>query len=70
MAEQLDLKETISIADLTISHMWAIAGLVDVLEHKGLLTKQEVREVISDLRRHTPSAHQASPPLEASQNPT
>jgi hypothetical protein len=69
MADQLDLKETISIAELTISHMWAIAGLVDVLERKGLLTKQEVREVISDLRRHTPYAQQASPPLEAIPEP-
>jgi hypothetical protein len=59
MAEKLDPKETIFILELTVSHMWSIASLVEVLERKGLLTKQEVREVITELRQQTPKAHQA-----------
>ena len=49
--------------------MWTIAGLVDVLERKGLLTKQGGTRSHLYLRRHTPSAHQASPPLEAIPEP-
>ena len=47
----------------------SIAGLVEVLEQKGILTKQEVRDAITNLRRHTPMAEQAIPPLEAIPEP-
>jgi hypothetical protein len=43
MAEKLNPKETVSILELTVSHMWSIAGLVEVLERKGVLTKQGTR---------------------------
>ena len=69
MAEKLDPKETISILELTVSHMWSIAALVEVLERKGLLTKQEVRETITELRQQTPHADQGSPPLDAIPEP-
>jgi hypothetical protein len=36
--------------------MWSIAAHVEVLERKGLLTKQEVRETITELRQQTPHA--------------
>jgi hypothetical protein len=35
MAEQLDPKETVSILEMTVSHTWSIAGLVEILETKG-----------------------------------
>jgi hypothetical protein len=41
----------------------------EVLERKGLLTKQEVREVITELRGRTPQAEQANPPIEAIPEP-
>jgi hypothetical protein len=69
MAEALDPKETISILELTVSHMWSIAALVEALERKGLLTKQEVREVIAELRGRSPQAEQANPPIEAIPEP-
>ena len=69
MAEKLDPKETISILELTVSHMWSIAALVQVLERKGVLTKQELRDAITELRRQTPKAEQANPPLEAIPEP-
>jgi hypothetical protein len=37
MAEKLDPKETVSILELTVSHMWSIAGLVEVSERKGVV---------------------------------
>ena len=43
--------------------------MVRVLERKGLLTKLEVRDAITELRRQTPSAEQASPPLDAIPEP-
>ncbi len=68
MAEKLDPKETISILELTVSYMWSIAGLVEVLERKSLLTKQEFRDAINQLRRQTPKAEQANPPWRPSPN--
>lgn len=35
MAEKLNPKETISVLELTVSHMWSIAALIEVLERKG-----------------------------------
>lgn len=49
--------------------MWSIAGLVQVLERKGLLTKQEVRDTITELRQQTPMAQQAGPPIDAIPEP-
>jgi hypothetical protein len=69
MAEKLDPKETISILELTVSHMWSIAGLVEVLERKGVLTKQDVREAITELRERTPGAQEANPSLDAIPEP-
>ena len=69
MTDKTPLKESISILELTVSHMWSIAALVELLERKGLLTKQEVRDVITTLRRRTPKADQASPPLETIPEP-
>ena len=65
MAEKLNPKETISILEPTVSHMWSIAGLVETLERKGFLTEHEVPETITELRRQIPKAEQANPPLEA-----
>ncbi len=43
MAEKLDPKETISLLEQTVSHMSSIGALMEVLERKGLFTKEEVR---------------------------
>lgn len=56
MAEKLDPKELVPIEEVVISHMFEIAALVEVLERKGVLTRQEVLETIERLRRETPKA--------------
>jgi len=56
MAEKLDLKETVSIEELTISSMWEMAALMEVLERKAICTKQEVLDMIQELRRQNPTA--------------
>ena len=40
-----------SLEDLEISHSFEIAALVSVLERKGLLTKKEVIEEITRMRK-------------------
>ena len=51
MAEKLDPKEIVTLDELAISNMWETAALVELLERKGILTKQEVLDMIQELRR-------------------
>ncbi len=56
MAEKLDPKEIVTLEELAISSMWEMAALVEVLEKKGLLTKQDILDAIRELRRKNPKA--------------
>ncbi|MDH4078998.1 MAG: hypothetical protein OEU68_04205 [Nitrospira sp.] len=49
-------RETISLEEATISNMWEIAAIVEVLERKGLCTKQDLFDIISEFRKKTPRA--------------
>src|ERR1700675_1629604 len=40
-----------SIEEATISNMWEIAAIVEVLERKGLCTKQDLYDIITEFRR-------------------
>ncbi len=40
-----------TVEELAISNMWETSALVEVLERKGILTKQEVLDMIQELRR-------------------
>ena len=40
MAEKLDPNEIVTLEELAISSMWEMAALVEVLERKGVLTRQ------------------------------
>ena len=40
-----------NIEEATISNMWEIAALVDLLEQNGLCTKQDLHTIIDELRR-------------------
>ena len=46
-----------SIEEATISNMWEIAALVEVLERKGICTKQDLYDTIAQLREKSPRAH-------------
>ena len=41
MAEKLDPKEIVTLEELSISNMWEMAALVEVLERKGILLKRK-----------------------------
>ncbi len=56
MAEKLDPKDLVTIEDLALSNMWETSALVELLEYKGILTKQDVLDVIQDLRQREPTA--------------
>jgi hypothetical protein len=49
-------RETMSLEEATISNMWEIAAIVEVLEKKGFCTKQELLDAISELRNTAPRA--------------
>ncbi len=56
MAEKLDPKELVTIEELAISNMWETSALVELLERKGILTKQEVLDMIQELRQREPTS--------------
>ena len=39
-------RETMSIEDATVSNMWGIAAIVEVLERKGLCTKEDLDDIM------------------------
>jgi len=49
-------RETMSLEEATISNMWEIAALVEVLERKGLCTKQDLYDIIAAFRKKSPQA--------------
>lgn len=42
------------LKEVALSNMWGIVGLVEVLERKGLLTREEIREAIHALQERHP----------------
>ncbi len=55
MPEPLDPNNLVSLEELALSSMWEIAALVEVLERKGVLTKQDVLDMIQELRQREPT---------------
>lgn len=51
MAEQLPKEEMVSLEELVISHSYEMVALIAVLEKKGILTSQEIIEVIQEMRK-------------------
>ena len=49
-------RDTMSLEEATISNMWEIAAIVEVLERKGLCTKQDLYDIIAEFRRKRPKA--------------
>ncbi len=56
MAEKLDPKELVTLEELAISTMWETSALVELLERKGILTRQDVLDMIQELRQREPTA--------------
>ena len=56
MAEQLDPNDLVTLEELALSNLWETSALVELLERKGILTKQEVLDMIQELRQREPTA--------------
>jgi hypothetical protein len=56
MSEQRPKRDSMSIEEATISNMWEIAAIVELLEQKGFCTKQDLHTIIDELRRKNPHA--------------
>ena len=49
-------RESMSLEEATISNMWEIAAIVEVLERKGLCTKQDLYDIITEFQPKNPRA--------------
>ncbi len=56
MAEPLDSKDLVTLEELAIANRWETSALVELLERKGILTKQDVLDMIQELRQREPTA--------------
>jgi hypothetical protein len=56
MSDDRPTRETMSVEETTISHMWEMAAIVEVLERKGLCTKQDLYDIVTEFRRKNPRA--------------
>ena len=56
MSDQRPKRDTMSIEEATVSNMWELAAIVEVLERKGLCAKQDLYDIITEFRRKNPRA--------------
>lgn len=49
-------RESMSLEEVAISNMWEIAAIVELLEKKGLCSKQDLYDIIRELRQRSPRA--------------
>jgi len=50
MATQLPKEETVTMEELVISHSYEMLALITVLEKKGILNREEIIDVIKELK--------------------
>ena len=66
MAEKLAPKDPVTLDALAVSTMWETAALGELLERKGVLSRQEIYGAINKLRwRHPQGAALERPPRRA-----
>ena len=51
MVDKIDPKETVTFEDVLMSNVYTQEAIINVLERKGLLTRNEVLEEIVHLRK-------------------
>ena len=56
MTDPQPIRDSMSLEEATISNMWEMAAIVELLEQKGLCTKQDLHTIIDELRRTNPRA--------------
>ncbi len=61
MAQPLDPNDLVTLDELAISNMWEVGALIELLHEKGLVTKQELLDKITELRCKAPLSCCLSP---------
>jgi hypothetical protein len=56
MSKERPKGESMSVKEATVSNMWEIAAIVEVVERKGLCTKHNLYDIITEFRRKNPRA--------------
>ena len=56
MAKKLDPKETVELKDLLISEVIQSEALINLLEQKGIITRQELLEEVKRVAAKLPKA--------------
>jgi hypothetical protein len=56
MSSDRPKRESMYLEELAISNMWEMAAIVELLEKKGLCTKQDLYDIIDELRKKNPRA--------------
>ena len=56
MSSDRPKRDSMSLEEATISNMWEIASIVELLERKGLCTKQDLLDIIAEFRKKSPRA--------------
>ena len=56
MTQPLSPKDLVTLEELTISNMWEVAALIEGLEKKGGMKKQDILDAILELRQKNPKA--------------
>lgn len=62
MAPPLNPNDLVTFEELTITNMWEVAAIREVLEKKGLLSKPEIFDANRELRRQNPTHALKYPP--------
>ena len=58
MSDPVDPKAFLTLVELAIANMYEVEAIGELLEQKGLLTKQEIPDLGKDLKRKNPPAEQ------------
>ena len=56
IGEKHELRDYMFLEEATVSNMWEMAAIEDVLERKGVCTKQDIYDIITEFRRKNPRA--------------
>lgn len=56
MSSNRPKRESMSLEEATISNIWEIAALAESLERKSFCTKQDLYDIIAELRKKNPRA--------------
>jgi len=57
MSTDRPTRDSMSLEEATVSNMWETAAIVEVLERKGLCTKHDLYDIITEFRRKNPRQH-------------